>query len=254
MEKQIETAVKRGRAYWFVDGFAEMGAGILFLLLGIGVLLRGWIGREGFLSWFASAAIDIGIFKAVAILTAILAVWWLKDRFTYPRTGYVRGNRVPPVVILTFLRNVFLIVVLPVLMLMAAIVFLPPVRVILASIPAWLPMGIGILWGVFSYLAGEWMGLRRFRLMGLLILLAGVAVGIWQLLQGFPAFPSEALDTDWLAVVPGTLQAPLMEILGRLFLGIGSLTLIAGVFLLISGLTTFLHYRKENPTPYREEA
>jgi hypothetical protein len=254
MDRQIESAVQRGRAYWFVDGFAEMGVGIFLLLLGIAVLLRGWIGQEGFLSWFASIAIDIGILKVVTILTLILTVWWLRDRFTYPRTGYVRGSRFSLSGFAGFFRNIFLLVILPALVLLAAFAFVPAVRVILASISAWMPMGIGILWGGLFILTGGWSGLRRFRTMGGLILLTGVGIGMWQLLQGFPIVPTDALNADWLSAVPGVVQAPLMEILSRLFLGIGLLTLIAGCFLLVSGLATFLRYRRDNPVPYREES
>jgi len=254
MEQQIDSAVKRGRAYWFVDGFAEMGAGALFLLLGVGVLLRGWIGQEGWLSWFASAAIDFGTLKAVTLLAAVLAVWWLKDRFTYPRTGYIRGKSVPQSAVLSFLRNVLLLVILPVLGLAAAVILLPPMRIVLTSIPAWLPVGIGALWGVFSWLTGTWTGLTRFRVMGALALMTGMAVGAWQMAAGFPALPAEALQADWWTAMPDALSRPLIDTLNRMFAGVGTMTLVCGIILLASGLVTFLSYRKENPEPYREDA
>jgi hypothetical protein len=254
MEKQIETAVKRGRAYWFSDGFTEILGGIFMLLLGSIVFLRGMAGQYAFLSQFASTAMDIGLVKLVAFVAAVLVIWGLKDRFTYPRTGFVQGKRVLPGVILNFIRNVFLVVILPVLGLLAAFIFVPSLRTVLASIPAWLPMGIGVLWGILFYVSGEWMGLRRFRLMGFLILLVGIAVGIWQIMIGFPGLAAEALQANWLAPMPETLRAPLDEILSRLFVGISLLTLAAGLLLLISGIVTFLRYRKENPAPYREEA
>ena len=98
------------------------------------------------------------------------------------------------------------------------------------------------------------MGLRRFRVVGMLILLTGLAVGIWQIAIGFPALPMEALQADWLAPMPESLRAPLDEILGRFFAGVGGLTLAAGIFFLVSGFVTHLRYRKENPEPYRGEA
>jgi hypothetical protein len=254
MEKQIETAVKRGRAYWFADGFTEIAGGIFFLLLGGIVLFRGIAGQNAVLSQFASTAVDIGAVKMAALLVGVLVIWWLKDRFTYPRTGFVEGKRVMLGAILSFIRNVVLIAVIPALGLIAALVFVPPVRAILATMPAWFPIGIGSFLGILCFGSGEWMGLRRFRVMGLLILLTGLAVGIWQITIGFPAISAEALQANWMAAMPESLRAPLDEILSRFLSGTGVLTLAAGKFFIVSGLITFLRYRKENPAPYREEA
>jgi hypothetical protein len=254
MEKRIDTAVKRGRAYWFADGFTEIAGGIFFLLLGAVVLFRGFAGQNVVLSQFASTAVDIGAIKLVTIFLAVLVIWWLKDRFTYPRTGFVEGKWIMLRAILTFIRNIVLVAVLPVLGLLAALIFVPSLRIILATMPAWFPMGIGIFLGILCYASGEWMGLRRFRVMGLLILLTGLAVGIWQITVGFPALSAEALQADWLAPMPEALRVPLDEILSRFFTGMGGLTFAAGIFFLVSGFITFLRYRKENPAPYREEA
>ena len=254
MEQQIENAVKRGRAYWFADGFTEIAMGIFFLVLSCVGLLRGVAGQAAFLSQFATTAVDIGVVKLLAFIAVILILWWLKDRFTYPRTGKVQGKKVMPGVILTFLRNAILAGILPVLGVIAAFVFVPSLRIVLASLPAWLPILVGILWGILFYVSGEWMGLRRFRIMGWLTLLTGLAVGVWQILLGLPALAAEALQADWLQPMPEELMAPLNELLSRMFVAMSVLCLITGVFLIAAGLVTFLRYRKENPVPYREEA
>jgi hypothetical protein len=89
------------------------------------------------------------------------------------------------------------------------------------------------------------MGLRRFRLLGAMILLAGMVVGIWQYAMGLPAFPAN--------VQPGILQPQVLEIINRTLTSLGFLTLASGAILMFSGLVTFLRYRKENPIPYAEE-
>jgi hypothetical protein len=94
-------------------------------------------------------------------------------------------------------------------------------------------------------LAGEWMGLRRFRLVGTIILLAGMAVGLWQFAMGVPAFPAN--------MGSGILQPLVLESINRTLTSLGLLTLISGVILMLSGLVTFLRYRKENPIPYTED-
>jgi hypothetical protein len=254
MERQIDSAVKRGRAYWFADGFTEILGGIFLILVSSVIFLRGIAGHAAFLPQFASIAVDIGIVKLASFLAILLVLWWLKDRFTYPRTGVVQGKRIMPGIILTLIRNVFLVLILPVLGLLAAFIFVPSLRSVLASIPAWLPILVGVMWGVLFYVSGEWMGLRRFRIMGWLTLLAGLAVGLWQALIGFPGLAAGALQADWLQPMPEALRAPLDEILSRLFVGMSVLSTATGIFLIVAGLLTFLRYRRENPAPYREEA
>jgi hypothetical protein len=244
MERQIDSAVKRGRAYWFADGFTEIGAGIFLLLLGAAGLLRGFAATGEILPWFSGVALDFGILKTVLLLAFVFSIWGLKDRFTYPRTGYVRGSGIPRGMILGVIRNIFLMVVLPLLGLAGVMLLVPAARGILASLPAWLPLGVGILWGVIFYAAGEYMGLLRFRLTGWFVILAGIAIAGWQAALSFPPAPA-----DWAAD-----EGALLAILGRTFTAMGALVLVCGAAFLVSGAAAFVRYRRENPRPYREDA
>ena len=245
MNIQIDTVVKRARGYWFVDGFIEIAAGVLFLLLAGIVLFHGYTPQDSFTSWFLSMAGEVVIAKLFGILTAILVLWWLKDRFTYPRTGFVRGNRVTVAQVLIIIRNVILFLLLPIFGLLLASMLIASESAVLSSMPVWFPVGLGILWTVLFVLAGEWMGLRRFRLLGILILLAGAFVGVWQFLIGLPKFPANAQEI--------ILQSSMLESISRTFSSMGALILVTGIILILSGVITFLGYRKENPTPYSEE-
>ncbi len=132
---EIDAAVKRGRTYLFVDGFAELAAGVVFFLLGGVLLLGGLIPGESLLTQIVATGVGVVVVKAVGFLVAVLAIWWLKDRFTYPRTGYVRQKRIPLTQILSFVRNAFLVLALPLLALAAAFVLAPPARGASSSIP-----------------------------------------------------------------------------------------------------------------------
>jgi hypothetical protein len=244
MNVQIDVVIKRARGYWFVDGFTEIAAGGLFVILTGILLFHGNAPQASFPPWFLSIAGEVAIAKFFGILTAILTLWWLKDHFTYPRTGFVRGNRVTAAQVLIMIRNAILFLLLPIFGLLAASLIIAPVGSVLSSMPAWFPAGAGLIWAVLCVLAGEWMGLHRFRLVGVMILLAGVAVGIWQYAMGLPAFPAN--------VQPELLQPPVLETINRTLTSLGFLTLASGVILLFSGVVTFLRYRKENPTPYTE--
>lgn len=245
MNVQIDTVMKRARGYWFVDGFTEIAAGGLFVLLAGILLFRVNALRTSFPSWFLSVAGEVSIAKFFGILGAILILWWLKDHFTYPRTGFVRGNRVTAVQVLIIVRNAILFLLLPILGLLTAALLIVSANSVLSSMPIWFPIGLGFMWAILCVLAGEWMGLRRFRLMGVVILLAGIAVGIWQFAIGLPAFPA---NTQW-----EVLQPPVVEIISRTLTSLSLLTMASGVILIFSGVVTFLHYQKENPTPYMED-
>ena len=115
MNVQIDTALKRARGYWFIDGFTEMAAGGLFVILAGILLFSGTVPQASFPSWFLSVTSEIVIAKLIGILVAILILWWLKDHFTYPRTGFVRGKRVTATQVLVIIRNVILFLFLPIL-------------------------------------------------------------------------------------------------------------------------------------------
>lgn len=244
MNVQIDTTVKRSRAYWFIDGFTEIATGVLFIVLAGTLLISRNTSQMPFLSWLLSVGGEIIILKAVSLLIIILAIWWLKDRFTYPRTGIVR-NRISAPQIFIFVRNVILFLLLPIITLLAASLFITSTDSVLAFMPVWLPIGLGLIWGFFIALTGKWMGLIRFRLMGSITMLAGISVGIWQFAIGLPNITATIEST--------ILQAPLLESIDRTISSLGFILAIFGVIFLISGIVTFLRYRKENPTPYSED-
>ncbi len=245
MNEQIESAIKQVRAYWFVDGFIEMAAGGIFVLLSVPLLLRGNASPADFPAWLLSVAGEISILKLGGALAAILILWWLKDHFTYPRTGYIRGQRVAAAEAFMVIRNLLLFVLLPILAILAISLLMTPPNNVLAAMPAWFPIGLGCLWAILFAWSGEWMGIRRFRVLAGLALLAGLVIGGWQWATGLPSFP---LDFS-----PG-MPDPVVESINRAFTSLALLVLSCGVFLLVSGLVTFLRYRKDNPSPYAEEA
>ena len=233
MNSQIESAIKTGRGYWFVDGFTEILGGILFILIGAVLAASGLPTQGSFLGQLASAAGEIALIKIFGLLAAGLLIWWLKDRYTYPRTGFVRGKRPTLAQALPFLRSAALGLLLPLLLLAGALIWLPAMSGLLFSLPAWSPMIIGTIWASLCFLAGFWLGLRRFELLGGLILLSGLAIGALQLAAGLPV---------------GSLN----QSLTGAFLTLGLLIVVCGKLFVISGLVIFLRYRRANPLPNQE--
>ncbi len=246
MDTEIKSAIKRVRGYWFIDGFTEMAAGAFFILLAALLRFSGNASPATFSTWLLSIAGEIATAKLGAGLAAILILWWLKDHFTYPRTGFVRGQRVTTAQVSMVLRNVLLFLLLPVLGLLAASLVLTSSNNVVAAMPAWFPVGLGILWAILLVVSGEWMGIARFRILAAVTLLAGFAIGGWQLAAGSAGFSPD--------VRPGLPQALVVESINRTLVSLGLLTLICGVGLVLSGLVAFIHYRNENPSPYAEGA
>jgi hypothetical protein len=254
MADPIEAAMKRTRGYWFVDGFTEMIAGALFLVMGGVLFLRGLSPQATVFIQLDALIREIGLIKQVGIIVAVALLWLLKDRFTYRRTGYVRGKKVTWAQIGMLIRNAVFIFLIPVVLFIGALLLVPSLRVILFAMPVWLPALIGLVLATVSIAAGRWMGLARFQWAGIGILLAALAVDAWQLTQGLPALPAMLSQTDLTLALPDILQAPVTDNINRTFSAVGMFILITGIIFLVSGLITFLRYRKENPEPYKEEA
>ncbi len=244
MNVQIDTAIKRARGYWFVDGFIEIAAGILFLLLGGFVLLSMKTPQASFPSWFFSVTGEVVILKVVSFVIVALALWWLKDHFTYPRTGFVRG-KITAAQVLAILKNLILFLLLPILGLLALSLLVTSTGSVLSSMAVWFPAGLGLVWGILLILLSEWMGLLRFRWVAALILATGVAVGAWQWLAGLPVIPAN--------VQPTALPPTVVESINRSLTSLGLLLVGSGVVLLISGILTFIRYQMANPQPYTED-
>jgi hypothetical protein len=244
MNVQIDATIKRARGYWFVDGFIEMAAGILFIILAIFLLISLGTSQESFFSWFLSVTGEIIILKMVSFVVIILILWWLKDNFTYPRTGLVRG-KITTVQIFVLIKNLLLFLLLPMVGLLIASLLATSAGSVLSSMPVWFPIGLGILWGILLVLADEWLGLHRFRWMAIFILLTGLGVGILQWTMGLPSVTTE-IQAD-------LSQPDVLESINRSLTSLGLILIGSGATFMFSGALTFLHYRKENPQPYAED-
>jgi len=106
MNKTIENTVQRTRQYWYIDGFAEILTGMVFLLLGV----------INFISLYLhpspGSAVLVGVGYPLVILAGVFGgrVWVrsMKEKITFPRTGLVeykkpeRGPRVKRAVTVMF--------------------------------------------------------------------------------------------------------------------------------------------------------
>ncbi len=87
MNTSISDYAKRTRQYWWIDGLAEIAFGLQLGLLMIYHFLTIFFGSKG---WGVTAAILGTAFILAGFLAVNKGLLWVKERITFPRTGYVK--------------------------------------------------------------------------------------------------------------------------------------------------------------------
>ena len=78
-------------SYWFEDGISESGTGLVILLIGMMILLTPMLQNKSGWKWLVVIAQPLVIVAAFYGVSKL--VKFLKERITYPRTGYVSYPR-----------------------------------------------------------------------------------------------------------------------------------------------------------------
>ncbi len=161
---ELEKAVQRPRQYWFEDGLTEMATGVVLGAVG---LLFAAEARAPAGSPLASVS-ALGL-PALVLLAAVVGrrlVTTLKERITYPRSGYVRFRPAP--------RH------RPWLAAGIAVALGAMVLMVFRGAPLslrWIPLLDGVVIGAFLAFLGYRMGVGRFHLLAVISLAAGGFAG-----------------------------------------------------------------------------
>ena len=162
MPDELKNMIQRTERYWYIDGLSEIGAGLMI------TLMAGWILAAGS---FPDGSPYVWLL-AIGQPLLILAAWWLvsrgvkalKERLTYPRTGYVsyprRGKSKRIVAALTAAPLAALIAVF-------------------SSFPAaanFTPLLVGIAMGTALFFIGWQMNLLRFMAQAPLLVITGALI------------------------------------------------------------------------------
>jgi hypothetical protein len=91
MKDQIDQAMRRAQRYWHIDGLTEIAFAWIFLILGLYFYLSATQPQGTLLSTLIDSSLFL-IVLAGAFLSGKL-VSYVKERVTYPRTGYVSYQR-----------------------------------------------------------------------------------------------------------------------------------------------------------------
>jgi hypothetical protein len=165
MNPVIEVAPRRAARYWYEDGLVEIGAGLLFLLLAGLFAVEGLAPAGSLRPWFFALGLPVIVIGGMIVLG--LALRALKQRLTYPRTGYVAYPPTRPI------RKALAGIISGVVSMLLVLLLL--------SHPAWLtvlPSVQGAVVAAVWFLLSIRMGVPRMAVQGLLALGAGVIVSL----------------------------------------------------------------------------
>jgi hypothetical protein len=159
---------QRSLGYWFEDGLLEIVLGGLFLLLGVNFSIEG-ISDPGTLTRRLSGiiALLIMVFGSIAARPIIRT---LKERITYPRTGYVTYRNPKPT---RRSRTLSYSLILGIVLIVVGIITSAPEKTL-----SWLPMFEGVIIGGFLLFIGYRTLIYRFYVLGAISILVGTLLSV----------------------------------------------------------------------------
>jgi hypothetical protein len=180
MSEQMDRIVKDTQRYLYDDGLVEIATGLLVLLVGLGLF-----------SWMAFTDIS-SVLGVVLIVTLLLlavgggylikkAVEAVKERITYPRTGYVAYKQEEP-------RRGRLIVMAAALLASLVILLLPEELSRMCTI-------VGAMLGIVLVILGYRLAITRFYVVAFVAIAAGLVMSF--------LFEEEALGTAVTLMISG---------------------------------------------------
>ncbi len=246
----IEESTRRARSYRFADGLAEIGSGLLFVILS-GPYLIWTLAPEGSrLARIAAGSRDVVLLGGLVLLA--LFVWLLKERSTYPRSGYVEEakpgrRRITAAIIL----SIGLLVVAG--LLLASLFFFPELRPGFVRGLFYLPVLLGLFLSLTMLTWGR--TIPRFYVLAGVAFVTSVALGLNTLVsQAVHQFDwSRILSTNPFAVQPGEAELALQSLARFVYRGTAILLAVFGLAMLVSGLIVRSKYLRENPLPVSRE-
>lgn len=91
MDDPVRQAEKQAQRYWYVDGLSEIAAGGVILVIALYYAILGWIPVADAAGWLMTVGQLLVLIVSAVLARAIVLA--LKERITYPRTGYVAMRR-----------------------------------------------------------------------------------------------------------------------------------------------------------------
>ncbi len=158
----IEDVMRNTRRYWFIDGLSEITGGVLIIMIALSYQLIYLLEDS------ASRAMLLLIGQPTLILLSAYFsrkfIIKLKERFTYPRTGFVKFHAAKP--------NKRVQRILVVILIAGGVSIF--ISFMASMIPdRYLPVISSLFIGAYSWILGYLNGVRRFYIIAILIVIFG---------------------------------------------------------------------------------
>jgi hypothetical protein len=249
MRDTISDVTRRTQGYWFIDGLAETGSGILFMVISIPYLLWSLVPPDSAWSKLASGGRNILLLLGIIVFYYVIRA--AKLRSTYPRTGYVEEQRPDRKRILTAgAIGVAGVLVFAGLMGAGSLLF-PAFRLGVFNVLAYIPAFIGLIMVFIQVSLGFRTGLKRFY--GLAGVAALTSLGL--VLAARLHLAAQPFDWTFIAnsgpndLMPAGSAAALMGLFHYVYMEAAIFFAVQGLACLVSGLIVRGNYLRQNPAP-----
>jgi hypothetical protein len=245
MKSNIELAVQRARGYWFVDGLGEILSGIVLALLATVFFFRAQVQNAEQVFSVLNAKDTILI---LGLSLGMALIVWLKQKITYPRTGYVEprlenfGARLQK-----YWKGIALIIGAPIVLIALMLLF-PWAHAGLFYGITWIPAAIGFGFGVFMLAQANQTGLKRFRILGYLDFTLAVTLVLLAGLHNLNhILPAHLFAIPLSGPMPAELAQAMQTNMDYAYWLSAILCAGLGLSRLVSGIFTLVRYLQANP-------
>ena len=251
MTDKIADATRRTRGYWYIDGLAEIGTGILFVVISIPYLLWSLVPQGSAWSKLASGGRDILLLMGIVISCVIIRA--AKLHSTYPRTGYIEDQRPGRKQVLTASAIGVAGVLVFAGLMVAGILLFPAFRLGLLNTLVYFPTIFGLFLSLGQVVLGFRTGLKRFYVLAGIAALAslGLVVNSFVYLAAHPV-DWRPLFASSSGLMPAGLSLALLNLFHSVYQGVAILAAVFGLVMLVSGLIIRRNYLRQNPFPQEE--
>ena len=249
MKDTLTQTQQRTRAYWFADGLNEIVSGIFVAILGGFILLESRAENGTPQADMLSNAANIFLLLGAFLIPVLLR--WMKERVTYPRSGYVtypelktaeRLRRGIPAMVIAFL----LAVLLAIFTLASA-----QTRLWVMESVVWLPTAMGVLFGVILIRSAQATGLSRHFLLGCLSLVTAAWLG-WRSLPLMSRLSLGLVEGNGMGPMSPEAASVTHEIMTAVYSNAALWLILMGIAALVLGMVARYNYLRETKNAHPE--
>ncbi len=243
----IYDTTRRTRGYWFLDGLAEIGSGILFIIISIPYFLWSLAPPGSNMAKLASMGRDILLLSG--LITVNIVIWIVKQRSTYIRTGYIEERRPGQKLVLKMIAITMASMLVFAGLMTVGILFFPAFPSHLIKSLVYFPAVFGLLIALSQVVIGFRTAIQRFFILAGIAALTGVGLAINSFIY-LIVHPADwrPLISNSYRPIPAEGSLALLRLLQHVYQSVAFFGAVFGMVILTSGITVRRKYLRKNMT------